>query len=227
MASPRHSDKIQHSHLLHHSRSRKTELWQKPSYGHQNHVEKQAVERRTDRNPRSGLVGRTAVPCTRQAGRERNEALRRHAAAPACTLSLGHIGLGCERLALVTLTDKICMDIFRKAKIVRLRNNSGKFLIAEDDKLSLSLGRDGTSINAHWTVEYLEGQDFLLWHESNGHGRAISSTVDATKKGSTNSAEKVGLVGRMGAAGKGRVLGTSDDAILLFPAPEWGSTAVG
>lgn len=53
------------------------------------------------------------------------------------------------------------MEIFRKAKTVRLRSHHDKYLLAEDDEESVFQDRNGTCKNAKWTVEILEDAGVL------------------------------------------------------------------
>ncbi|KAK9052127.1 hypothetical protein SSX86_028755 [Deinandra increscens subsp. villosa] len=47
------------------------------------------------------------------------------------------------------------IDLLRTATVLRLRSCHGKFLRANDDKESVSQDRRGTSVNNHWTVEFV------------------------------------------------------------------------
>lgn len=47
------------------------------------------------------------------------------------------------------------MEIFEEASIVRLRSIHDKYLLAEDDKETVSQERGGSVRNARWTVEFL------------------------------------------------------------------------
>lgn len=51
---------------------------------------------------------------------------------------------------------KSAMEIFQKASVVRLRSHHDKYLLADEDKESVSQDRDGTCRNARWTVEIIE-----------------------------------------------------------------------
>ncbi|KAF8087771.1 hypothetical protein N665_0568s0031 [Sinapis alba] len=53
------------------------------------------------------------------------------------------------------------MEIFKKAKTVRLRSYHDKYLLADEDSLNQdregrSMNREGRSMNARWTVEVVE-----------------------------------------------------------------------
>lgn len=47
------------------------------------------------------------------------------------------------------------MDLFYKAKAVRLRSYHEKYLTAEEDEETVIQDRDGASKNATWTVEFM------------------------------------------------------------------------
>lgn len=48
------------------------------------------------------------------------------------------------------------MDLFHRAKAVRLRSHHDKYLQAEDDEESVCQVRNGSSKNVRWTVEFLD-----------------------------------------------------------------------
>ncbi|KAL3631106.1 hypothetical protein CASFOL_024090 [Castilleja foliolosa] len=48
------------------------------------------------------------------------------------------------------------MDLFQKAKTVRLKNSHGKYLIADEDEESVTQDRNGSSGDAKWAVEFVE-----------------------------------------------------------------------
>jgi hypothetical protein len=54
------------------------------------------------------------------------------------------------------------MDLFRNAKVVRLRSRHDKYLLAEEDKESVIQGRNGSSRNALWTVELLPNSQSVI-----------------------------------------------------------------
>uniref|UniRef100_A0A5B7AT17 DUF569 domain-containing protein n=2 Tax=Davidia involucrata TaxID=16924 RepID=A0A5B7AT17_DAVIN len=60
------------------------------------------------------------------------------------------------------------MELFQKAKTVRLRSHHDKYLIAEDDEENVCQDRDGESKNAHWTVEFVNGDNFLRFKSCYG-----------------------------------------------------------
>ncbi|XP_006842733.2 uncharacterized protein LOC18432573 [Amborella trichopoda] len=47
------------------------------------------------------------------------------------------------------------MELFNKARIIRLRSHHNKYLFAEEDEESVRQDRNGTSRNAKWTVEFI------------------------------------------------------------------------
>ncbi|KAM7481825.1 hypothetical protein LguiB_006408 [Lonicera macranthoides] len=54
------------------------------------------------------------------------------------------------------------MDIFKKAKTVRLKSIRDKYLVALDDEESVCQERDGSTKNAIWTVEIVkDGKNFI------------------------------------------------------------------
>ncbi|KAL2532137.1 Actin cross-linking protein [Abeliophyllum distichum] len=54
------------------------------------------------------------------------------------------------------------MEFFKKAKSVRLKSHHDKYLTADDDEESVIQDRAGSSINAKWTVEFVEGVDNVV-----------------------------------------------------------------
>ncbi|KAG5521142.1 hypothetical protein RHGRI_033629 [Rhododendron griersonianum] len=54
------------------------------------------------------------------------------------------------------------MELFHKAKAVRLRSNHEKYLTAEEDEESVTQARNGASRNARWAVEFLETDDNII-----------------------------------------------------------------
>ena len=47
------------------------------------------------------------------------------------------------------------MELFQKARVVRLRSHHDKYLLAEDDEESVCQDRNGSVRNARWTVEFV------------------------------------------------------------------------
>lgn len=53
------------------------------------------------------------------------------------------------------------MELFHKAKAVRLRSRHDKYLIADEDEETVCQGHNGSSRRARWSVEFIEGSNFL------------------------------------------------------------------
>lgn len=53
------------------------------------------------------------------------------------------------------------MELFHRAKTVRLRSHHDKYLLADDDEESVSQERNGASKRARWTVEFVEDSNVL------------------------------------------------------------------
>ncbi|XP_023928704.1 uncharacterized protein LOC112040043 [Quercus suber] len=54
------------------------------------------------------------------------------------------------------------MDLFYNAKAVRLRSHHDKYLLADEDEESVTQDRNGSSKNARWAVEFVEGTDSII-----------------------------------------------------------------
>ncbi|KVI09075.1 uncharacterized protein LOC112511890 [Cynara cardunculus var. scolymus] len=54
------------------------------------------------------------------------------------------------------------MDVFQNDLIIRLKNGKDKYLIAEQDKESVTKCRDGLTKNAQWTVEVNDHESLYL-----------------------------------------------------------------
>ncbi|CAA0823399.1 Actin cross-linking protein [Striga hermonthica] len=50
------------------------------------------------------------------------------------------------------------MDFFEKARAVRLQSHLGKYLVADEDEVTVRQSRNGASHRAHWAVEFVEGK---------------------------------------------------------------------
>ncbi|KAF8399395.1 hypothetical protein HHK36_015259 [Tetracentron sinense] len=66
------------------------------------------------------------------------------------------------------------MELFRNAKAVRLRSHHGKYLLAQEDDESVSQDRNGSSRNARWTVEFVEGGTLIRLKSC--HGRYLTAS---------------------------------------------------
>ncbi|XAR65136.1 hypothetical protein NMG60_11009115 [Bertholletia excelsa] len=54
------------------------------------------------------------------------------------------------------------MDLFQNAKAVRLRSHHDKYLHADEDEESVLQVRDGSSRNARWSIELVDGSETVL-----------------------------------------------------------------
>ncbi|XP_052188527.1 uncharacterized protein LOC127798920 isoform X2 [Diospyros lotus] len=54
------------------------------------------------------------------------------------------------------------MELFRKAKTIRLRSHRETYLLAEEDQESVCQDRQGLSKRAEWTVEFVDGFDAVV-----------------------------------------------------------------
>ncbi|PHT55255.1 hypothetical protein CQW23_03741 [Capsicum baccatum] len=53
------------------------------------------------------------------------------------------------------------MKFLETAKTIRLKTHNGKYLIASNDEKSIRQSRDGSTPNALWSVELLDGQHYI------------------------------------------------------------------
>lgn len=60
------------------------------------------------------------------------------------------------------------MELFQKAKTVRLKSHHEKYLLADDDEESVCQDRNGSVVNAKWTVEILEDINALRFKSCYG-----------------------------------------------------------
>ncbi|XP_022157669.1 uncharacterized protein LOC111024325 [Momordica charantia] len=60
------------------------------------------------------------------------------------------------------------MELFQKAKAVRLRSHHDKYLLAEDDEESVCQDRNGSVKNAKWTVEFVDHSAVLRFKSCYG-----------------------------------------------------------
>ncbi|KAG6398828.1 hypothetical protein SASPL_140299 [Salvia splendens] len=54
------------------------------------------------------------------------------------------------------------IDSFQNSKAVRLKGSHGKYLVAEDDEVSVTQERSGESKSAKWAVEFVESSDTII-----------------------------------------------------------------
>lgn len=60
------------------------------------------------------------------------------------------------------LTKRPAMELFHKAKAVRLQSHHDKYLTADEDEESVTQDRNGSSKNAKWAVEFVEKTDNVI-----------------------------------------------------------------
>lgn len=68
------------------------------------------------------------------------------------------------------------MDLFLKAKSIRLITHKDKYLVAEEDRVTISQGREKSAKNAIWEVELVEGKDCIRLKSCFGTYLTASST---------------------------------------------------
>lgn len=66
------------------------------------------------------------------------------------------------------------MEVFQKAKVVRLRSHHDKYLLAEDDQESVCQDRNGSVRNAKWTVEIVQNAGVLRFQSC--YGKYLSAS---------------------------------------------------
>nr|GEU50316.1 actin cross-linking [Tanacetum cinerariifolium] len=76
------------------------------------------------------------------------------------------------------------MDLFDRAKKVRLQSFHNKYLVADDDEETVRQSRNGSSGRARWTVEYLENNPNVIRLKS-CHGLYLSATNESFLLGMT------------------------------------------
>lgn len=67
------------------------------------------------------------------------------------------------------------MELFQGAESVRLRNRKDKYLIAMDDKESVTQRRKGSNEDSTWSVEFVEGREDALRLKS-CYGKYLTAT---------------------------------------------------
>ncbi|KAG7985475.1 hypothetical protein I3843_03G027100, partial [Carya illinoinensis] len=60
------------------------------------------------------------------------------------------------------------MELFEKAKMVRLRSRHDKYLLADDDEETVCQDRNGSVMNARWTVEVVKNANVLRFRSCYG-----------------------------------------------------------
>lgn len=76
------------------------------------------------------------------------------------------------------------MELFQKAKVVRLQSHLGKYLVADDDEATVRQSRNGASRNARWAVEFVEGKPDRIRLKS-CHGLYLTAAEEAFLLGMT------------------------------------------
>ncbi|KAG5604230.1 hypothetical protein H5410_025722 [Solanum commersonii] len=66
------------------------------------------------------------------------------------------------RSAKISLPKRSAMELFHKAKAVRLQSHHEKYLTAEEDEESVTQDRNGGSKHAKWTVEFVEKTENVI-----------------------------------------------------------------
>ncbi|KAK9272358.1 hypothetical protein L1049_002729 [Liquidambar formosana] len=69
------------------------------------------------------------------------------------------------------------MEFFNKAKAVRLKSHLNKYLLADEDEETVRQSRNGSSRQARWTVELVEGNSHLIRLKS-CHGKYLTAADD-------------------------------------------------
>ncbi|KAD6454723.1 hypothetical protein E3N88_09429 [Mikania micrantha] len=67
------------------------------------------------------------------------------------------------------------MDLFKKAKTIRLRSVKDKYMIGDDDEQSVSLDRDGSTEKAEWEV-FPTGENYIRFKSCHGKYLMASNT---------------------------------------------------
>ncbi|KAL5582395.1 hypothetical protein UlMin_014837 [Ulmus minor] len=68
------------------------------------------------------------------------------------------------------------MELFQKARVVRLRSHHEKYLLADDDEESVCQDRNGSVRNARWIVEFVEHANVLRFKSCYGKYLTASNT---------------------------------------------------
>ncbi|KAF3642254.1 putative pentatricopeptide repeat-containing protein, mitochondrial-like [Capsicum annuum] len=75
------------------------------------------------------------------------------------TVDVNHISIELDHKKSLVIKKAEKMDLFYKAKAVRLRSYHEKYLTAEEDEETVIQDRDGASKNATWTVEFINSPE--------------------------------------------------------------------
>ncbi|GAV64845.1 DUF569 domain-containing protein [Cephalotus follicularis] len=67
------------------------------------------------------------------------------------------------------------MEFFNKAKAIRLHSHHNKYLVADDDEVTVRQSRNGSSMEARWFVEFVEGNTHLICLKS-CHGKYLTAS---------------------------------------------------
>lgn len=84
--------------------------------------------------------------------------------------------------AIWQLSVSSAMEVFRNAKVVRLRSRHGKYLVAEDDRETVGQVHGGTSGKARWTVEFVLNSESVIRLRS-CHGRYLTASSSPFRLG--------------------------------------------
>ncbi|XP_024974220.1 uncharacterized protein LOC112512473 [Cynara cardunculus var. scolymus] len=76
------------------------------------------------------------------------------------------------------------MELFHRAKAVRLQGYHNKYLVADDDEVTVRQSHNGSSSKARWTIEYVEENPNAIRLKS-CHGLYLSATNEAFLLGMT------------------------------------------
>ncbi|KAG0500726.1 hypothetical protein HPP92_000798 [Vanilla planifolia] len=69
------------------------------------------------------------------------------------------------------------MELFQRARVVRLRSHNTKYLLAEHDKVHVCQGRDGSTLRARWEVE-LVGDGRSMIHLKSCYSKYLSASSE-------------------------------------------------
>uniref|UniRef100_A0A7N0RF78 DUF569 domain-containing protein n=1 Tax=Kalanchoe fedtschenkoi TaxID=63787 RepID=A0A7N0RF78_KALFE len=75
------------------------------------------------------------------------------------------------------------MDMFRRAKTVRLRSHHDKYLLADEDRESVCQERDGTNKRASWHIEPVDGSNLIRLQSC--YGKYLTASDESQYLGMT------------------------------------------